>query len=79
MHGFHSVTVVTARYHMPRATQEFAHAMPDVTLLSYPVDEDSVDLARWWGPKTFMLLQREFIKYLASVASTSLASLTALR
>ncbi|HWC63862.1 MAG TPA: YdcF family protein [Rhizomicrobium sp.] len=79
MHQFHSVAVVTARYHTPRAMQEFGHAMPDVTLLSYPVDEDSVDLEHWWTPRSFMVLQREFVKYLASVASTTLASLTAMR
>jgi hypothetical protein len=54
--------------------------MPDVTLLSYPVEEDSVDLEHWWSnAKTFTTLQREFVKYLASVMSTTLASLTAMR
>ena len=78
-HGYHSVAVVTARYHMPRAEREFETAMPDMTLLPYPVDEDDVDLARWWtSPKTVALLHREFVKYLASLASTSLAYLMAL-
>jgi uncharacterized SAM-binding protein YcdF (DUF218 family) len=78
-HQYHSVVVVTARYHMPRAEREFEAAMPDVTLLPYPVDEDDVDLSRWWNsPRTVGLLHREFVKYLASLASTSLASLMAM-
>ena len=78
-HRYHSVAVVTARYHMPRALQEFARAMPDVTLLSYPVDEDDADLSSWWSnPRTALMLHREFAKYLASLVSTSLASLTAM-
>ena len=78
-HAFHSVVVVTSRYHMPRAMQEFKNVMPDVTLLPYPVDEDNVDLSSWWSnPRTVLLLHREFAKYLASLASTSLASLVAM-
>jgi uncharacterized SAM-binding protein YcdF (DUF218 family) len=58
---------------MPRAMREFLNAMPDVTLLPYPVDEDNVDLSGWWRhANTALLLHREFVKYLASVA-TSLA------
>jgi uncharacterized SAM-binding protein YcdF (DUF218 family) len=78
-HEFRSVAVVTARYHMPRALQEFAHAMPDVTLLPYPVDEEGIDLSHWWSsPRSIAVLHREFVKYLASLASTTLASLTAM-
>jgi uncharacterized SAM-binding protein YcdF (DUF218 family) len=78
-HQFHSVAVVTARYHMPRALEEFGRALPDVTLLSYPVEETNVDLDHWWTPRTFLILQREFVKYLASMASAGLAQVVALR
>jgi uncharacterized SAM-binding protein YcdF (DUF218 family) len=78
-HQFHSVVVVTARYHMPRTEREFESAMPDITLLPYPVDEDNVDLAHWWtNPKTVALLHREFVKYMASMASTTVAGLLAM-
>ncbi len=70
-HQFRSLIVVTARYHMPRAMQEFTHAMPDMTLLPYPVDQDRIDLSGWWQhPPTILLLHREFAKYLASLATT---------
>jgi uncharacterized SAM-binding protein YcdF (DUF218 family) len=69
-HQFHSVTVVTARYHMPRTMHEFSRAMPDVTLLPYPVDQDGIDLSGWWlHPQTVQLLNREFAKYLGSLAT----------
>ena len=75
-HGFRSVIVVTARYHMPRALEEFAHVMPGVTLIAYPVENGSVDVAAWWRHKgTAILLQREYMKYLASVAAHSISRL----
>jgi uncharacterized SAM-binding protein YcdF (DUF218 family) len=69
-HGFHSLAVVTARYHMPRALNEFRGRMPDVSLSPWPVDEENVNLSGWWRrPQTVKLLHREFIKYLASLAA----------
>lgn len=66
-HGFKSLIVVTARYHMPRALQEFANVMPRVKLVAYPVETGSVDVTAWWRHKeTAILLQREYMKYLAS-------------
>ena len=70
-HKFHSLVVVTARYHMPRALHAFKSAMPDVMLFAWPVDEEGVDLSQWWRrPQTIALLHREFAKYLASLAAT---------
>lgn len=69
-HHYHSIVVVTARYHMPRAMHEFASTMPDVTLLPWPVDQEGVDLSQWWrSPRTVLLLQREYSKYLASLVT----------
>jgi uncharacterized SAM-binding protein YcdF (DUF218 family) len=73
-HEFGSLVIVTARYHMPRAIREFQAAMPGVTLIAYPVENGSVDVANWWRRRdTAVLLQREYIKYLASLAVTSFA------
>jgi uncharacterized SAM-binding protein YcdF (DUF218 family) len=71
-HKFRSLVIVTARYHMPRALREFRAAMPGVTLIAYPVDNGGVDVANWWRRRdTAVLLQREYIKYLASLAVTT--------
>jgi uncharacterized SAM-binding protein YcdF (DUF218 family) len=68
------VILVTARYHMPRSLQEFSAAMPDVMLLPYPVEQERIDLAGWWHyPRTIFLLHREYVKYLASIVTTSIA------
>ncbi len=75
-HRFHSLVIVTARYHMPRAQREFASAMPDVTLTPWPVDPDRVDVDHWWRqPRTAALMQREYVKYLGSLATTAIARL----
>ncbi len=72
-HGFHSLIVVTARYHMLRALRESADAMPDVTLVPYPVEIRGVDMGHWWRSRdTAILLQQEYIKYLGSMAMTTL-------
>ena len=48
--------------------------MPGVTFLSYPVEQCRIDLAGWWRhPHTVFLLHREYVKYLASFVTTSVA------
>ena len=72
---FASLVIVTGRYHMPRTLREFSAAMPDITLISYPVDQQGIDLSGWWmHPRTVKLLHREFVKYLFSVMTTRLAA-----
>ena len=71
---FGSLVIVTSRYHMPRALHEIAAALPDVTLIAFPVDETGIDLGGWWlHPRTIGLLHREYVKYLASLVTTRLA------
>jgi uncharacterized SAM-binding protein YcdF (DUF218 family) len=73
-HHFASLVLVTGRYHMPRALREFSTALPEVTLIAYPVDQSGIDLGGWWmHPRTISLLHREYIKYLASLVTTRLA------
>jgi uncharacterized SAM-binding protein YcdF (DUF218 family) len=72
--GFKSLVIVTARYHMPRALNEFGRAMPGVRLEPYAVDQGRIDLAGWWQhPQTTLLLNREYVKYLASVVMRNVA------
>jgi uncharacterized SAM-binding protein YcdF (DUF218 family) len=71
---FSSLVIVTARYHMSRARREFTSVMPEVALIAWPVDPAGVDVAHWWRrPRTALLLQREYVKYLVSLAATALA------
>lgn len=71
---FDSLVIVTSRYHMPRAMQEFSHQLPDVTLIAYPVNQSGIDLGGWWRhPRTIGLLHREYVKYLASLVTTRLS------
>lgn len=71
---FESLVIVTSRYHMPRAMQEFSHQLPEVTVIAYPVDEAGIDLGSWWRhPRTIQLLHHEYMKWLASLVTTRLA------
>jgi uncharacterized SAM-binding protein YcdF (DUF218 family) len=73
-HNFRRLILVTARYHMPRSLQEFSTEMPGVQLMPYPVEQESIDLADWWEhPRTIFLLHREYVKYLVSLITTSMA------
>lgn len=73
-HHFASLVIVTGRYHMPRTMREFSAAMPDITLIAYPVDQNGIDLSGWWKhPRTVRLLHREYTKFLASLVITRLA------
>ena len=72
---FNSLIIVTGRHHMPRALREFSTRMPDITLIPYPVDQSGVDLGGWWQrPRTVQFLHREYVKYLATLVTTRLAS-----
>jgi uncharacterized SAM-binding protein YcdF (DUF218 family) len=72
---FDSLVIVTSRYHMPRALREFSAAIPEVTLIAYPVEQSRIDLSGWWmHPHTVQLLHREYVKYLASMVTTRLSN-----
>jgi len=71
--GFGSLIVVTSNYHLPRSLSEFARAMPDITLLAYPVVPESFREADWWSEReAWRMLFIEYAKYLASVARQTL-------
>ncbi len=60
----HSLIVVTAGYHMPRALLEIARALPGVTL--HPVPVQSPVLRGATGPAALRVLAGEFDKWLAA-------------
>lgn len=61
-HHMHSLVVVTADYHMPRAMLEIRRALPQVRLIPYPVRPPAMRDGLKWG--TFCLLVEEYSKYL---------------
>jgi len=69
LHQYTSLIVVTSNYHMPRSLAELARALPDVTLVPYPVVDNNVHVERWWQfPGTTRLLLSEYLKYLPALA-----------
>jgi uncharacterized SAM-binding protein YcdF (DUF218 family) len=68
-HGFRSVMVVTSAYHIPRSLAEFSEALPDRTLIAYPVVRSELGLDAWWrNPSAARLLGAEYLKYLLARA-----------
>lgn len=68
-HGFSSIIVVTASYHMPRSLTELRRAMPNVTLLAHSVTPRNFYADGWWHyPGTARILAWEYVKYLVAVA-----------
>lgn len=49
-HNIRSMRIVTSAYHMPRALIEFHHAMPNIEIISHPVEEQDYahDDVRFW-------------------------------
>jgi uncharacterized SAM-binding protein YcdF (DUF218 family) len=62
-HDVHSLIVVTAGYHMPRAMLEFRRALPDVTLYPMPVRPPALRGRMEFA--TVRMLATEYDKYLA--------------
>ncbi len=67
-HGFTSLILVTADYHMPRSLLEFQRAMPGVMIQPHAVFPAHVRRDDWWRwPGTAMLLASEYTKYLLAI------------
>ena len=71
--GYRRLILVTADYHMPRATLELRAAMPGERIIPYPVGTPTLDARRW---TTDTLSARrmiiEYCKYLAVLGQTAL-------
>jgi len=76
-HHYHTLIVVTADYHMPRALLELKAAMPRVILYPFPVATEAVDARRWWAsPDQARRLVLEYCKYLVILIRNALLSLS---
>ena len=63
--GLHSLLVVTAGYHMPRALTELSRAMPEVALYPVPVVSSAMQAsAGVRDPKLLRLMAEEYSKWL---------------
>jgi len=72
-HGYGSLRIVTANYHMPRALVEFRRVLPRAELVAHPLATPSVHLENWWRwPGTTRVLIGEYNKYLFSLARARL-------
>ncbi len=66
-HGFTSLIVVTANYHMPRSLMEMRRTLPGVTLIPHPVFPPGFGpTTRWEWSIAGRLILREYLKYSAS-------------
>ena len=75
-HGFRTLILVTADYHMPRARLELHAALPEATIETYPVATSELRTGDWW--KTEASAERmilEYCKYLAVLARETLLDL----
>jgi uncharacterized SAM-binding protein YcdF (DUF218 family) len=73
--GYHSLILVTADYHMPRATLELRATLPDVRIAVYPVATPDLDARHWW--ETSLGARRmtvEYVKYLVALGREGLLS-----
>jgi uncharacterized SAM-binding protein YcdF (DUF218 family) len=64
---FHTILIVTARYHMPRSLTEFRQAMPGVEIVPFPIDPESIPKDWWYDLKILRVLHGEYAKYLAAM------------
>ena len=74
-HGYESLIVVTADFHMPRALLELSAAMPDTQLTPYPVATQQLNVRRWWRGGDARRMVLEYNKYLAILVRESLLRL----
>ena len=73
-HGYTSLRVVTAAYHMPRSLIELRRQLPGTELIAHPVCPGAVKLDRWWAwPGTGRLVFGEYAKYLISLVRARLS------
>jgi uncharacterized SAM-binding protein YcdF (DUF218 family) len=73
-HGFRSLRLVTANYHMRRSLLEFSAAMPGVQIVPHPVFPEPVYPSRWWRSlQAISVVGGEYNKYLVALARVLIA------
>lgn len=63
-HGYKSIRLVTANYHMPRSLVEFSRRLPGITIVPHPVQPDAMRVEGWWQRRQAAgFLLGEYSKY----------------
>lgn len=74
--GYHSLILVTADYHTPRAALELKAMAPQLIITPYPVATADLDARRWWlSSESARRMIGEYMKYLVALGSESLLAL----
>lgn len=75
-HGYDSLIVVTASYHMPRSLAELSLALPSTQLIPHPVVPNNFPPSRWWlNASVTRTLISEYFKFLPTAAHLTVARL----
>lgn len=75
-HGYDSLIIVTASYHMPRSLAELSLALPSTRLIPHPVMPNNFPPTRWWlHASVTRTLISEYFKFLPTAAHLTVARL----
>ncbi len=71
--GYHSLILVTADYHTPRAALELKAVLPGTRIAAYPVVTPDLDARRWWRTSAgARRMVSEYAKYLVALGREAL-------
>jgi uncharacterized SAM-binding protein YcdF (DUF218 family) len=74
--GYHSLILVTADYHMPRAALELRAQSPQARIAAYPVVTPDLDAHRWWETSAgARLMVSEYMKYMVALGREGILAL----
>jgi uncharacterized SAM-binding protein YcdF (DUF218 family) len=66
--GYHSLILVTADYHTPRAALELRAMLPEARIIPYPVITPDLDARHWQDTSSgARLMVSEYLKYLVAL------------
>ena len=75
--NYHSLILVTADYHMPRAMLELRSALPTDAITAFPVATPELDARRWLTTSQgARKMTTEYLKYLAILTRETLSGMT---